>query len=232
MLTDEDWLDHFAIACFRDTGDEDYIAARMAFRAALVTPSLWASHQAIEKYLKCILLLNRIKAPKILHSLRKALAAIDQSGKVPLELTALSSKFIEYLDDCGNFRYQEISTVAFGRNVVTLDRAVWELRRYCTRVNPPLGSKLVHGELPSRIRIPGGYLESLIAEPKSLARSPLIFHNAFFGNRRRRRVRVYPWIKATNAPLFLSPQILEKVRQFVHLPDRVVAGYKNGAKAP
>lgn len=52
MQTNEDLLDDFAIRCFRDTGDEDYIAARMAFRAALVTPSLWESLQAVEKYLR------------------------------------------------------------------------------------------------------------------------------------------------------------------------------------
>jgi hypothetical protein len=40
MPTNEDLLDNFAIRSFRDTGDEDYICARMAFRAALVIPSL------------------------------------------------------------------------------------------------------------------------------------------------------------------------------------------------
>jgi len=34
----------------------------MASRAQLVVQYIWASQQAIEKYLKCILLLNRIPA--------------------------------------------------------------------------------------------------------------------------------------------------------------------------
>ena len=52
-------INHFAIRCFRDTGDADYLAARMAMRARLAIPFLWSAEQAIEKYLKCILLLNR-----------------------------------------------------------------------------------------------------------------------------------------------------------------------------
>ena len=58
-------LDDFAVRSFRDIGDGDYIAARMACRAQMVTQFLWSSQQAIEKYLKCILLLNRIKASKV-----------------------------------------------------------------------------------------------------------------------------------------------------------------------
>jgi hypothetical protein len=44
-------LDDFAFRSFRDEGDVDYIAARMAHRARLVTPFLWSSQQTIEKYL-------------------------------------------------------------------------------------------------------------------------------------------------------------------------------------
>jgi hypothetical protein len=145
MRTNGDSLNDFAIRCFRDTGDEDYICARMAFRAALVSPSLWSSQQAVEKYLKCILLLNRIKAPKVFHNLGKALGAIEASAKFALDLTTPTRKFIEYLDDCARFRYREISTVASGQNLVVLDRTVWELRRYCTLSEPPKQVKLLNG---------------------------------------------------------------------------------------
>jgi integrase len=53
-------LNNFAMQCFRDIADGDYIAARMAFRADLIPQALWASEQAIEKYLKAILLLRRV----------------------------------------------------------------------------------------------------------------------------------------------------------------------------
>ena len=63
----------FAIRSFRDVADYDYIAARMAYRAQLVPQFLWSSLQALEKYLKCILLLNRIKSTKPTHSLKALL---------------------------------------------------------------------------------------------------------------------------------------------------------------
>ena len=66
-------LNHFAISCFRDMTDGDYIAARMACRAVLVPQFLRASQHAVEKYLKCILLLNRICARHVRHDLGKAL---------------------------------------------------------------------------------------------------------------------------------------------------------------
>jgi HEPN domain-containing protein len=71
-----DNIDDFVIRSFRDLADEDYISARMSFRAALVTPSLWSSHQMVEKYIKCILLLNRIPAKNMWHELN-GLKAIE-----------------------------------------------------------------------------------------------------------------------------------------------------------
>ena len=57
-------VNDFATRSFRNMADEDYIAARMAYRAQLVPQFLWLSLQALEKYLKCILVLNRIPARK------------------------------------------------------------------------------------------------------------------------------------------------------------------------
>jgi len=128
---------------FATKEDADYIAARMAFRAALVTPSLWSSQQTLEKYLKCILLLNRIPAKNVRHDLRAALDAIEASARIALGLTAPTREFIDYLNAFGRFRYLEVSNFAFGGNIVTLDRAAWELRRFCTlsqefqKLSPP-----------------------------------------------------------------------------------------------
>jgi hypothetical protein len=84
------WVDDFAVRSFRDIADANYIAARMACRAALVTPFLWASQQAVEKYLKCILLLNRICAREVRHDLGRALSYIERSDKVALDLPVQS----------------------------------------------------------------------------------------------------------------------------------------------
>jgi hypothetical protein len=223
----DDWLiNNFAIRSFRDVGDQDYISARMAFRAALVTPSLWSSQQAVEKYLKCILLLHRIKATDVYHDLSKALDAIEMSGKLALDLTLPTRRFIAYLDEFGPFRYLEISNIAFGPDLVKLDRAVWELRRYCTLSDEPRKIKLRSGVIPSKISIPGGYLEDVINDVKNPARKPLLWWNAFFGKRRRRRVRIVGWMKATNSPLYTNPQMLEEVLEYVHLPRSIAEGYR------
>jgi HEPN domain-containing protein len=223
----DDWLiNDFAIRSFRNVGDEDYISARMAFRAALVTPSLWASQQALEKYLKCILLLNRIPGAHVGHKLGVALDAIKASGKLLLELTRTTQTFIRYLDELGPFRYLEISNVAFGPDLIRLDRAAWELRRYCTLSDAPKQIKLRQGVPPPKVRIDGGYLEGVIDDIKNPAREPLLWQNAFFGARRRRHVRRNTWIKASNAPLYLNPQILDEILKYVRLPKEIIEGYR------
>ena len=45
-------LNSWAFRSFRDIADGDYIAARMAYRAQLPAQFLWASQQALEKYLQ------------------------------------------------------------------------------------------------------------------------------------------------------------------------------------
>jgi len=64
-------LNDFAIRSFRDVADYDYIAARMTYRTSLFSQFLWSGLQAVEKYLKCLLLLNRMEAKKIVHNLAK-----------------------------------------------------------------------------------------------------------------------------------------------------------------
>ena len=226
-MTPEDELNQFAIRSFRDQADTDYICARMACRAALVGPFLWSSQQAIEKYLKCILLLNRIPAKKVRHDLAKAVQLINSSLKLTLDLTPSTTDFIDYVDTYGQFRYLEISNVAFGRDIVRLDRTAWELRRYCTLSGAERRIKLTQGVAPPTIRLPGGHLESIIDDIENPARNALLLHNGFFGKRRRKLVKTRPWMRATNAPLYLHPRILDEVVKFVHLPGRVIAAYRN-----
>ena len=103
-------LNQFAIRSFRDIADADYIAARLAYRAQLPVQFLWASQQALEKYLKFILFLERVKVPKLGHDLAPALKAVEDAG-VSLELTKGTQKFIKEIDRVGRFRYMEVSFV-------------------------------------------------------------------------------------------------------------------------
>lgn len=230
-MTLETLLNDFAIRSFRDQGDEDYISARLACRAALPGVFLWASQQTIEKYLKCILLLNRIPARRVKHDLGAALAAINNSGKLTVVLTGPTQKFIEYIDTYGRFRYLEVPNVAFGKSIVTLDRAVWELRRYCTLSPAQRHIVLTDGQPAPKVRLVGGLLEQVIDDKTNPAREPLLWQNAFFGARSRRRVAVHTWWKATNSPLSLHPEILDEILKYVFLPKEVVSVYRTH-KAP
>lgn len=55
-------LNTFAKDVFRKQADCDYVAARSNYRLRLREQFLWSSLQAIEKYLKAILLFNGISA--------------------------------------------------------------------------------------------------------------------------------------------------------------------------
>lgn len=106
MVTDMDRkLNDFANRSFRDMADGDYIVARQAFRHGLVQQALWSSLQAIEKYLKAILLYNRVPAKDLGHSIADALALVRAKVAFDVKLTPVAEQFIAYLDALGKDRY-------------------------------------------------------------------------------------------------------------------------------
>ena len=227
-LDQELLLNDFAIRSFRHVGDGDYIAARMASRAQLVAQFLWSSQQALEKYLKCILLLRRIPANSGTHSLTDLLNKIDAPGAFAGALTRGTQSFIARLDQYGRFsRYLEVSNVGFGKELLTLDRAVWEIRRYCeldSTTNAAL--ELRNGQRAPCVRLEGGFLEGILDDKTHPAREALLWQNGFFGNRKRRKVRIGSWFRATNSPLFLRPELLDEVSKYVHFPKSLKGAYR------
>jgi HEPN domain-containing protein len=134
IMNTEILLNDFATRSFREIADQDYIAARLSYRHGLFSQFHWQSLQAIEKYLKAILLYNRIKATDINHDLEKA---IKHTRKLPFEILRSEStdNFIKHLSNFGRFRYLEASYYLHGPKIVELDKAVWEIRRYCAVLN-------------------------------------------------------------------------------------------------
>lgn len=234
-------VNDFACRSFRDVADHDYIAARMAYRTMLFPQFQWSALQAVEKYLKGILLLNRVSAKNVRHDLAKALeraAALP----FPLKLSPASRAFIEYLDRSARFRYLESSYSVTGPKIVELDRTVWEVRRYCRSLNYDIRRSdgtvvnLLKAELATidaaerrpyhKFRILGGRLEKILSDRGHPARGALIWKNLFFGERARKKVQmdIPRWFE--NAPLSLHPEILEEVLKYVYLPKDVASAYR------
>ena len=230
-------LNDFATRCFRDVADSDYIVARMALRARFLPQFLWLSLQAIEKYLKAILLFNRTASIKSTHDLSDLLVKVENIRKLRLRVSAPTREFVDYLNLYGKFRYLEVSYYGGGLKLVVLDRAVWEIRRYCT-VLDYFRTKLDGTEIPmlerelSRIedseRYPDrfewfrGEIERIATSRKHPARPGLIWNNAYFGARKRKTIRVVDWFSSVNSPLALYPELFEEVRKYVFLPKDMV----------
>jgi hypothetical protein len=86
---------------------------------------------------------------------------------------------------------------------------------------------LTDGHPPPKVRLVGGLLEQVIDDKANPAREPLLWQNAFFGVRGRRRVSVYTWSKMKNSPLYLHPEILDEVLKYVFLPQDVITVYRS-----
>jgi len=237
-------LNSFAIRTFRDTADYDYVSARMAWRARLVPQFHWAALQAIEKYLKCILMLNRVprvKNDRLGHNLGKALVRVEANLQFPLRLSKESREFIVHLDKFGRFRYLEISYYTRGAELIPLDRAVWELRRYCKpltasvklndgskrSLTPHLLKEIESAEVaPHSFRLIGGQLEKILTDQRHPAREALVWRNMFFGSRKRSRVQIRTYSHSTNAPLSLDPDMLDEVIKYVEIPKDVEVAFR------
>jgi hypothetical protein len=73
-------------------------------------------------------------------------------------------------------------------------------------------------------------LEKIIEGPTNETRKALLWQNAFFGRKSRKKIRMERWMSATNAPLYLHPEILDEVLRYVYLPRDVINGYREHAK--
>lgn len=239
-------VNDFAIRSFRETADKDYITARMAYRARLIQPFLWSALHCLEKYVKGILVLNRVKAHRG-HSVLPGIERMKQHGKFKLDLSADTLKFIKNLEDDGaENRYYEVSYDIKPFDIARLDRAVWEIRRYCqpldydiVDMNGKRVNLLTH-ELDRVHRakakhekgtcVMGGILEKIIEKKDHPAREALIWNNLFFGPSRRKGVKMRSDWESGNSPFFLHPEIIDEVVKYVYIPKDIAEGVRQFAK--
>lgn len=240
-------VNQFAIRSFRETADKDYVTARMAYRARLIQPYRWSALHCLEKYVKGILLLNRIDAKNLGHSVLPGIERINKHGKFKIDLTAATVSFIKNLEDDGaEDRYYLVSYDIEPLDIIRFDRAVWELRRYCqsldyesTDMNGNAVNMLPHeierihqakDEYEKGTCITGGFLEQIVENKDHPAREALIWKNLFFGLSRRKGVKIHPDWEAGNSPFFLNPEIIDEVVKYVTIPKDIAEGVRQFAR--
>jgi hypothetical protein len=207
----------YARDIFRNQADCDYIAARSNFKLRLRQQFLWSSQQAIEKYLKAILLFNGISARYIdgstkefNHKLDKLFHAAQQISELNFSVSSQDKMFIDFLNDQGPNRYINSTAYSSLDALERLDSVIWHIRRYCQsfEISIPIPAErqiaIKHSILSSELdsnyeKNPhlfklhpgeGGELEKVLKKSHNdPARRALVWANFYFGAKKRTRVR-------------------------------------------
>jgi HEPN domain-containing protein len=240
MATTDAWVDAFISTSFRDAADEDYIVARAAYRLGLNHTFLWASLQAVEKYLKAILLYNRVSTLRIGHDVKKAFRRLCRVRDILFSFPPDIQLFIDYVNEEGPNRYRGFPSSLRGDALLGLDRTVWHLRRYCynlrgdrtdaSHLSAELAS-IKSNQLDERstFRIPSGFLEKVLSSPSN-RREFLVWKNFWYGARPRRRIRALPHRFAMNQPIhFMRPAVYFALRDLVQFEAPVREHFERGS---
>ena len=233
-------INDFAKRSFRDIADMDYIAARQASRAGLIPQFLWSSLQAFEKYLKYVLLVNRISSKDLGHNIQEALQRVRSQVTYVTDLRVDQYDVFKQVADYGQDRYLIGSYSAHGPLLPQLDATIWDLRRYCQLLKPPAESGRTEERIfelslesisnsraaPTRFKLPGGLLEQIVATRNHPSNHALCWQNAFFGRRARTQLRAHVYMQATNAPLWLYPEMIEDLDELIRIPKQMAAAYR------
>lgn len=234
-ITVSNYINNFINHTFRDVADQDYVLARIAFRERLDLQFLWLSQQALEKYLKAILLYNRRPAKNFGHALRSVYDAVVAIDDLPFSFPPSVLEFLVYLDGSAS-RYFEFPYEVGTKRLMELDEAVWHVRRWCApiRGNLEIGegqhAKLIR-MLPFEIAkrqnpyyfrhrqkfaLHGGFLEDVIQKRRSEhLRAHLLWNNTYFSHRRKTSFGTQRWASGW-PPIDLHPDLLSELEPLVH----------------
>lgn len=234
-------LNNFATRSFRDMADRDYVHARLAFRHHLIPQFQWSALHCLEKYVKAILLYNRIPGKKIKHEISAGLMLIESEAKFSITLPSECVKYVKRLESGARFRYYEVSYASRSDDLILLDKTVSHVRRYCQVLDyalphgtqkvpmlPLMLERIAKAEQGNFIDtcVTGGWLERTMSKKEHPARDALLWKNLYFGARARRTITMNTYSESGNAPLFLNPEILDEVLKYVFLPGEVQNGWR------
>lgn len=235
-------LNNLAIRNFRDTADLDYIHARLAFRHKLIPQFLWSSLHALEKYGKSMLLQNLIKGKNIQHEILPSVRKFEQEMAVSLNLSEEVLIFMKRLDARARHRYLDVSDYSLNKDIVTLDRSVHQLRRFCQYFDYfhqfDIDPKAKIEELASMIededrfedvkpiRINGGRLEKILGDKNHPARSALIYNNPFFCTRKRKKIPVDLGGSCSYISQFeIEPDLINMAKEYIFIAKDTKNGH-------
>lgn len=233
-------VNNFAIRAFRNSADKDYIAARLCIKAGLVPQFLWSSLQAFEKYLKCILLLNRIPSGRLGHKIEEALNLVRREIPYTSDLRPDDLRVFAQIASQGADRYLIDSYAVHGHVLPELDAAIWDVRRYCQTLRPLEGCASQEARIyeltldyitnsrnsPSKFKISGGLLEKIVGDRHHPAYSGLCWQNAFFCKTSRSKIKAKFYLDAENAPLLLYPEMVDYLSNLIFIPGKSFSEYK------
>ena len=232
-------LYRIAIQCFRDTADQDYIHARLAYQNRLIPQFLWSSLHCLEKYSKCMLVANAINVRNLNHSINPAINMFEEYAGLSVNLSTDVKDFIKRLDETAKFRYMTVSSLSTGRDIFFLDKAVHELRCYCQQFsfdNEERKSQISelanrNGEKNikdiQRISLDGGVLEKILNDKKHPARKALIYQNVFFNTKKRSTVSIKPSLTAHNSIFFENPELFELAKGYIKIEYEVKKAFES-----
>ncbi|MBX9900333.1 MAG: HEPN domain-containing protein [Burkholderiaceae bacterium] len=222
-------LNTFASDVFRKQADHDYIAARANYRMRLRQQFLWSAHQAVEKYLKAILLFNgksarfytlagKTKKHEFGHNLDALFSEVKKIVMLKIEIEREDEKFLSYLSRQGGAnRYLSTSAYNTSDAIHRLDRLVWHIRRYCQYIAdrgygcleaiPGMQEAVLRSitdpskkATPHLFALVGGELETVIKrDQKDAARKALVWANLWYGKKKRFHV-VYDSFSSSEIP--------------------------------
>lgn len=237
---DEQKLDFIAYRCFRDTADFDYIHARLAYNHKLFPQFLWSSLHCLEKYGKCILLLNRIKAKNIGHKITPSIMRFEDETDTKIFLSNETIQLIEKLEERARFRYLETGSHIVKGDLLRLDKAVHEIRRYCQKFHDnPIEKQIQISKLSNQnitehkinqinsIKLECGQLEEIIADKNHPSRHALIYQNAFFKSRNRSSVKIRKNLYFYNSPFNNFDNLVDIAKDYIYLPKEIIQAHQD-----
>lgn len=240
MIAENTFLNDFAIRCFRDQADQEYILARISYRKRFFSQYHWSALQAVEKYIKAILLFNRIPSVDMGHKLCVGLNLLNQLPFINLKKK--TREMINHLDMFGCNRYLTYSYAEYKYYLADFDYAIWELRKYCRVLNANYCSmspeeinefmNFLSKVTPANVKegyIAGGTLEKILLDKGHPARKDLIWQNGYFLEKSKKKVTQPAVLSAVNSPLTLYPQYIDTIKKYVKLSKPEIEDFRKEA---